>query len=83
MFVLIEFVLLESLVISNKYIWVHFNTTISPIDPFSVAKVEKRAMYHYDLAALLSSVMKLHGGFALKSAFKGLATLLFLIGIVI
>ena len=79
LFVLIECVLLESLVISNKY----FNTTISPIDPFSVAKVEKRAMYHYDLAALLSSVMKLHGGFALKSAFKGLATLLFLIGIVI
>ena len=47
---------IESLVISNKYIWIHFNTTISPIEPFRVANVQKRAMFHYDLASLLSSV---------------------------
>jgi len=58
---------LESLVLSDSHAWVRFKAIISPvIAPFKVAPVQRRAMYYYDLAALLSSVLKLRGGVAVK-----------------
>jgi hypothetical protein len=57
---------IESLVISNKHVWIRFKSVISPVAPFSVAKQPRRAMYFYDLAALLSSVLRLRGGIATR-----------------
>lgn len=57
---------LESLVLSDSHAWVRFKAIISPVAPFGVAPVQRRAMYYYDLAALLSSVLKLRGGLAVK-----------------
>lgn len=57
---------LESLVLSDSHAWVRFKAIISPVAPFGVAPVQRRAMYYYDLAALLSSVLKLRGGVAVK-----------------
>ena len=50
----------------------NFKALISPVAPFSVAgggeRVEKQALFYYDLAALLSSVLRLRGGVTLKWA---------------
>ena len=43
-------------------------SVISPVTPFSVVRIERRAMFYYDLAALLSSVLKLRGGVAMRWA---------------
>ena len=52
----------ESLVISNKKIWIKLNSKISPVAPFAVAPVESRGVYRYDLAALLSSLLRMPRG---------------------
>lgn len=57
---------IDSLVISEKHVWIRFKSIISPVTPFSVAKPQRRAMYFYDLGALLSSVLRLRGGVALR-----------------
>ena len=57
---------LDSLVISDHHIWIRFKSVISPVAPFSVAPVQRRAMFYYDLAALLSSVLRLRGGVAMR-----------------
>jgi hypothetical protein len=41
------------------------NSIISPVAPFQVTPVKSKALYRYDLAALLSSVLKLQGGVAI------------------
>jgi hypothetical protein len=56
---------LESLVIANKHVWLRANAVISPVAPFHVTPVESKALYQFDLAALLSNLMRLKGGIAL------------------
>lgn len=57
---------IESLVIANKNVWIRAATVISPLSPFSVAEVKTRALYRYDLSKLLSSLLRLNGGIAMK-----------------
>ena len=45
-----------------------YRSVISPVTPFSVVRIERRAMFYYDLSALLSSVLKLRGGVAMRWA---------------
>jgi len=64
---------LESLVITNSHVWIRAISEITPaISSFSPPPARKRALFFFDLANLLSSVLKLHGGFL--SRFVGLAT---------
>mmetsp|Transcript_18367 Transcript_18367/g.30778 ORF Transcript_18367/g.30778 Transcript_18367/m.30778 type:complete len:398 (-) Transcript_18367:338-1531(-) len=53
---------IQSLVIANKNIWLRAASKISPVQPFQVVDFETTALYHYDLSALLSSVLRLNGG---------------------
>jgi len=53
---------IQSLVVANKNIWVRAAARISPVPPFAVTEVRTDALYHYDLSALLSSVLRLNGG---------------------
>jgi hypothetical protein len=59
----------ESLVIANKHIWLRANSKISPVTPFAVTPVSSKALYRYDLAALLSNVIRIPAGVAVP--FKG------------
>lgn len=58
--------IIENLVIANKNIWIRAASVISPITPFSVAEMESKALYRYDLSALLSSLLRLNGGIFLR-----------------
>eukprot|EP00595_Chromulina_sp_UTEXLB2642_P003579 CAMPEP_0196764370 /NCGR_PEP_ID=MMETSP1095-20130614/5950_1 /TAXON_ID=96789 ORGANISM="Chromulina nebulosa, Strain UTEXLB2642" /NCGR_SAMPLE_ID=MMETSP1095 /ASSEMBLY_ACC=CAM_ASM_000446 /LENGTH=170 /DNA_ID=CAMNT_0042119723 /DNA_START=565 /DNA_END=1077 /DNA_ORIENTATION=+ len=53
-----------SLVIGDKHIWLRAKANISPVSPFSVAPVSKKALYRYDIGAVLSNVLRLSGGLA-------------------
>lgn len=58
----------ESLVIANKNVWIRAASVISPIDPFYVSEPPSRALYRYDVSVLLSSLLRLNGGVALRWA---------------
>ena len=55
---------IEGIDISNKSISVRAMAIISPVNPFTVAPVANRAACRFDLAALLSSVLRVNGGVA-------------------
>lgn len=55
---------IESLVIANKNIWIRAASIISPMQPFAVVESTNKALYKYDLSALLSSLLQLTGGIA-------------------
>lgn len=57
---------IESLVIANKNIWVRAASVISPVTRFDVTPKKTKTLYHYDLSALLSSILQLKGGLALR-----------------
>eukprot|EP00981_Chlorochromonas_danica_P007085 scaffold1551_cov164-Ochromonas_danica.AAC.13 len=54
--------MIENLVIANKNIWIRAASVISPITPLSVVEIESKALYRFDLSALLSSLLRLNGG---------------------
>lgn len=54
---------IQSLVIAKKNIWVRAASLVSTVQPFTVATVRRRSTsFHYDLSALLTSVLTLRGG---------------------
>lgn len=55
---------IEYLVIANKNIWIRAASVISPLQPFQVVEQSNKALYKYDLSALLSSLLQLTGGIA-------------------
>lgn len=58
---------IDSLVIGDRHIWLRAETIISPLVPeFGVAVPTKKALYRYDLAALLSKLLALQGGIATR-----------------
>lgn len=57
---------IESLVITNRNIWIRGVSVISPVAPFSVADLRSKALYRYDLSAFLSSLLWLNGGVAVR-----------------
>lgn len=58
---------IENLIIGNHHVLLRAVAVISPVAPFAVAEQPRKAMYKYDLAALLSSILTLPGGLALKA----------------
>jgi hypothetical protein len=52
----------QSLVITNKKVWIKASSKISPVAPFAVASLESKGAYRYDLAALLSSILRMPRG---------------------
>ena len=57
----------QSLVITNKKVWVKATSTISPVAPFAVTSTQSKGAYRYDLAALLSSILRLPRGIFRRS----------------
>ena len=57
---------IESLVIANRNIWIRAASVISPVEPFAVTETSSKALYKYDLSALLSSMLRLNGGIAMR-----------------
>ena len=54
---------IESLVIGDRNIWLRAQTLISPHVPqFEVVSTPKKALYRFDLAALLSKLFTMQGG---------------------
>lgn len=53
---------LESLVVGQRHIWLRAVSVISPVPSFPVVTAPRRALYQYDLAALLSSLLRVQGG---------------------
>ena len=53
---------IHSLVIGNRNVWLRAASVISPVQPFHVVKPPARALYHYDMSAFLSSLLRLNGG---------------------
>ena len=57
---------IESLVIANKNIWIRAASIISPIEPFAVIESRNRALYRFDLSVMLSNLLRLNGGIAMR-----------------
>lgn len=57
---------IESLVIANKNIWIRAASIISPIEPFAVIESRPKALYSYDLSVMLSNLLRLNGGIAMR-----------------
>ena len=55
---------IESLV--NKNIWIRAASIISPIEPFAVIESRRKALYRYDLSVMLSNLLRLNGGIAMR-----------------
>eukprot|EP01041_Mallomonas_annulata_P010927 gene10927-22810_t len=53
----------DDLILAGKHITVKARTVVYPVPPFAVTPVVRRALYRYDLAALLSSLLRVKGGF--------------------
>jgi hypothetical protein len=57
---------IESLVIANKNIWIRAASVISPVAPFAVSERRSKGLFKYDMAVLLSSLLRLNGGIAMR-----------------
>lgn len=57
---------IESLVIANKNIWIRAASIISPIEPFSIIENRRKALFRYDMSVLLSNLLRLNGGIAIR-----------------
>lgn len=53
---------IQSLVIGNRNIWIRAASVVSPVQPFHVVEAPRKALYHYDISAFLSSLLTLKGG---------------------